>query len=358
VPGTARAASHFSKTVRTIASRGEAYLLCLLGGAVMLLPLIWMVRSSVMDPAQIFVFPPQWIPRPLRLSNYREAFTAVPSLRYLLNTLTILIPVVLGTVGTSAGAAFGFARLRWRGRDWVFALLMTTLILPSVITLIPTYLVWARAGLVNTFVPLILPAWFGGGIFNVFLLRQFFRTIPRELDEAGYIDGATPLEVFCFVIVPLSRPALITVAIFSALSVWNDFLGPLIYLNDPNKFTLALGLTFFTGEYTSQWQLLDGRRHDGDRPGGHLLLPCPALLRARHHADRDQGIGRIHQRGQSSRRFGRILLIETEILNAAAIRPMAIVHWRGDTTERRYSIAEAALLQDFTCGPSNACAAF
>jgi len=256
VPGTERAASHFSKTVRTIASRGAAYLLCLLGGAVMLLPLIWMVRSSVMDPAQIFVFPPQWIPRPLRLSNYREAFTAVPSLRYLLNTLTILIPVVLGTVGTSAGAAFGFARLRWRGRDWVFALLMTTLILPSVITLIPTYLVWARAGLVNTFVPLILPAWFGGGIFNVFLLRQFFRTIPRELDEAGYIDGATPLEVFCFVIVPLSRPALITVAIFSALSVWNDFLGPLIYLNDPNKFTLALGLTFFTGEYTSQWQLL------------------------------------------------------------------------------------------------------
>lgn len=241
---------------RAAAVRAAVYLLCAGGGVLSLLPLVWMVRSSVMEPVQIFAYPPQWIPHPLRIANYREAFTDVPSLRYLLNTLTILVPAVVGTVVTSACAAFGFARLRWPGRDWIFALLMTTLILPSVVILIPTYLVWARAHLVNTFVPLILPAWFGGGIFNIFLLRQFFRTIPRELDEAGYIDGATPLEVFSFVILPLSRPALTTVAIFSALAVWNDFLGPLIYLNDPNKFTLALGLTFFTGEYTSQWQLL------------------------------------------------------------------------------------------------------
>src|SRR5262249_9443648 len=142
LPGTARPASRFSKHVRTSAARGGGYLLCLLGSALMLLPFIWMVRSSVMELAQIFAFPPQWIPHPLRLNNYREAFAAVPSLRYLLNTLSILIPVVLGTVVTSACAAFGFARLRWTGRDWIFALLMTTLILPSVITLIPTYLVW------------------------------------------------------------------------------------------------------------------------------------------------------------------------------------------------------------------------
>ncbi len=248
--------ARLSRRARASALRGTAYLACVAGGAVMLLPFLWMLRSSVMDPAQIFAYPPPWIPHPLRLRNYGDAFSAVPSLRYLLNTLTILVPVVAGTVVTSACAAFAFARLRWPGRDWIFALLMTTLILPSVVILIPTYLFWARAHLVNTFVPLILPAWFGGGIFNIFLLRQFFRTIPRELDEAAYIDGASPLDVFWFVVVPVSRPALITVAIFSALAVWNDFLGPLIYLNDPNKFTLALGLTFFTGEYTSQWQLL------------------------------------------------------------------------------------------------------
>lgn len=251
-----RAASRHRRPLRPGAVRAAVYALCCAGGGLMLLPFVWMVRSSVMEPAQIFAYPPQWIPNPLRLANYREAFTDVPSLRYLLNTLTLLVPTVAGTVVTSACAAFGFARLRWPGRDWVFALLMSTLILPSVVVLIPTYLVWARAHLVNTFVPLILPAWFGGGIFNIFLLRQFFRTIPRELDEAGYMDGATPLEVFWFVILPLSRPALTTVAIFSALAVWNDFLGPLIYLNDPKKFTLALGLTFFTGEYTSQWNLL------------------------------------------------------------------------------------------------------
>ena len=251
-----RTAARSRRRLRPVALRAAIYLLSAGGGVLMLLPFVWMVRSSVMEPAQIFAYPPQWIPHPLRLANYREAFTDVPSLRYLLNTLTILIPAVAGTVVTSACAAFGFARLRWPGRDWLFALLMSTLILPSVVVLIPTYLVWARAHLVNTFVPLILPAWFGGGIFNIFLLRQFFRTIPRELDEAAYMDGATPLEVFWFVVVPLSRPALTAVAIFSALAVWNDFLGPLIYLNDPKKFTLALGLTFFTGEYTSQWQLL------------------------------------------------------------------------------------------------------
>lgn len=244
------------KEVRRGTPAGIAYVLCLAGSAVLLLPLAWLVRSSLMGLEQIFVYPPQWIPNPLRLSNYPAAFTDVPFVLYFRNTLTILLPVVVGTVLTSAFGAFGFARLRWKGRDWVFALLMTTLILPSVITLIPTYLVWSRLGLVNTFVPLILPAWFGGGIFNVFLLRQFFRTIPRELDEAAYIDGASPLHVFWFVIVPVSGPALITVAIFSALGVWNDFLGPLIYLNDSRKFTLALGLMAFTGEYTSQWQLL------------------------------------------------------------------------------------------------------
>jgi multiple sugar transport system permease protein len=222
----------------------------------MLLPLTWLFRSSIMTPGQIFTFPPEWIPNPFAWQNYPEAVTTIPFLLYFKNTLFILIPTVIGTVVTATLAAYGFARLRWRGRDLVFNILLTTLMLPYAITLIPTFLLWARLGLINTTWPLVLPRWFGGGIFYIFLLRQFFRTIPRELDEAALLDGANRLQVLWHIIVPVSRPALVTVAIFAALSTWNDFLGPLMYLNDSNKFTLALGLAEFTGLYNSQWHLL------------------------------------------------------------------------------------------------------
>jgi multiple sugar transport system permease protein len=233
-----------------------SYLLCFAGSFIMLLPLAWLFRSSIMTPGQIFTFPPEWIPNPFAWQNYPEAVTTIPFLLYFKNTLFILIPTVLGTVVTATLAAYGFARLRWRGRDLVFNILLTTLMLPYAITLIPTFLLWARLGLINTTWPLVLPRWFGGGIFYIFLLRQFFRTIPRELDEAALLDGANRLQVLWHIIVPVSRPALITVAIFAALSTWNDFLGPLMYLNDSNKFTLALGLAEFTGLYNSQWHLL------------------------------------------------------------------------------------------------------
>ena len=236
--------------------KGIIYLLCLAGSAVMLIPLVWLVRSSFMGLSQIFIFPPEWIPDPWHWDNYPKALTTIPFFRYFLNTMTILVPSVLGTVATSALAAYGFSRLRWPGRDVVFNILMTTLMLPYAVTLIPTFLMWARLGLINTYWPLVLPSWFGGGIFFIFLLRQFFMTLPTELDEAATIDGANPLQIFWYIIHPLSRPALITVAIFSTLGAWNDFLGPLIYLNDSRQFTLALGLAEFTGLYTSQWHLL------------------------------------------------------------------------------------------------------
>ncbi len=232
------------------------YLLCIGVSVLMLFPLVWLVRSSVMDLGQIFIFPPEWVPKPWRFQNYPEALTTIPFLLYFQNTLTILIPSVVGTVVTAALAAYGFSRLRWPGRDLIFNILLTTLMLPYAVTLIPTFLLWARLDLINTFWPLIVPHWFGGGIFSIFLLRQFFRTIPKELDEAALIDGANPLQILWNIIVPLSRPALIAVAIFSALASWNDFLGPLIYLNDSRNFTLALGLAEFTGLYSSQWHLL------------------------------------------------------------------------------------------------------
>jgi multiple sugar transport system permease protein len=234
----------------------STYVLCGIGSVLMLLPLIWLVRSSVMTLDQIFRFPPEWIPAPFAWWNYPDALTTVPFLLYFKNTVVILVPTVVGTVITATLAAYGFSRLRWPARDLIFNILLTTLMLPYAITLIPTFLLWARVGLVNTIWPLVLPRWCGGGIFYIFLLRQFFRTIPRELDEAAILDGANPLQILWHVIVPLSRPALITVAIFSALGAWNDFLGPLMYLNESSKYTLALGLAEFTGLYSSQWHLL------------------------------------------------------------------------------------------------------
>lgn len=236
--------------------RAAAYVLLILGAAVTLLPFVWLVRSSVMGTDQIFVSPPEWIPRPVLWSNYEESLTSLPFDRYLLNTLTIAFFAVSGTVLTSAVSAYSFARLRWRGRDQVFGLLLTGLMLPYAVTLIPTFIFWQRLDAINTYFPLTVPAWFGGGIFNVFLLRQFFLTIPRELDEAAYLDGATPLRVLWEIVLPLSKPALIVVAVFTFITVWNDFLGPLIYLNDDEKFTLALGLASFRGLYNAQWGYL------------------------------------------------------------------------------------------------------
>ena len=231
------------------------YIILILGSFFMLMPLVWLVRSSFMELNQIFIFPPVWIPEPFTFENYPGVFEAVPFLKYFLNTFTILIPSVIGILISCCMGAYAFSRLNWPYRDFVFAVLMTTLMLPYAVTLIPTFLIWAKLGLVNTFWPLIIPKWFGA-IFYIFLLRQFFLTIPKELDEAAKIDGANPLQILWHVILPLSRPALITVAIFAALAEWNDFLGPLIYLNNDEDYTLAIGLAQFTGLYHSQWNLL------------------------------------------------------------------------------------------------------
>ena len=231
------------------------YIILIFGSFFMLMPLVWLVRSSFMELNQIFIFPPVWIPEPFTFENYPGVFEAVPFLKYFINTFTILIPSVIGIVISCCMGAYAFSRLNWPYRDFIFAVLMTTLMLPYAVTLIPTFLIWAKLGLVNTFWPLIIPKWFGA-IFYIFLLRQFFLTIPKELDEAAKIDGANPLQILWHVILPLSRPALITVAIFAALAEWNDFLGPLIYLNNDEDYTLAIGLAQFTGLYHSQWNLL------------------------------------------------------------------------------------------------------
>jgi multiple sugar transport system permease protein len=233
-----------------------AYATLVIGSIVCLFPFIWLIRSALMGPEQIFTAPPEWIPQPFRWSNFSESLTVQPFWKYFLNTMTLEVLTVSGTVITSTITAFSFARLRWWGRDVVFGILLTSLMMPYIVTLIPTFIFWQKLGLVGTYVPLFLPAWFGGGAFNIFLLRQFFLTIPRDFDEAAYLDGATPLQVLFKIILPLSRPALLVVAIFSFIGVWNDFLGPLIYLQDDSMFTLSLGLATFKGIYNAQWGYL------------------------------------------------------------------------------------------------------
>ncbi|WAH44631.1 carbohydrate ABC transporter permease [Alicyclobacillus fastidiosus] len=237
-------------------SRGLIYLVLIAGSVLMLLPFIWLIRSSLMSDGQIFKFPPEWVPHPFEWGNYVQSLTEAPFLTYFKNTMIIEIGVVPGTLLTAGVSAYSFARLRWKGKRVVFGLIISTLMLPYAVTLIPTFIMWKSIGAVNTFWPLIVPAWFGGGAFNVFLLRQFFLGIPRELDEAAYIDGATPWQVFWRVVVPLSKPAFIAVGIFTFIGVWNDFLSPIIYLNSDSKFTLALGLAQFLGQYQQQWGYL------------------------------------------------------------------------------------------------------
>ncbi len=227
--------------IRHNASRFLIHLTLAGGGALMLVPFFWLLSSSLKAPHEIFVFPPKWIPDPIRWSNYLEVFEVVSVMRYAANTMTITFFSTLGVIVSSSMAAYSFARLRFKGRDIVFALILSTVMLPYVVTMIPVYILFTRLGWIGTFLPLIVPDWFGGPI-TIFLLRQFFRTIPLELEDAARIDGASRPRIFAQIILPLSRSALTVVLVLSLLHNWNDFLTPLIYLHKRDLFTLALGL--------------------------------------------------------------------------------------------------------------------
>ncbi|WP_172249858.1 carbohydrate ABC transporter permease [Saccharibacillus deserti] len=248
-----------------------AYLMLALITVLFIGPFLWLIRSSLMDLSQIFTMPPEWIPRPVRWENFGRALTVLPFGTYFMNTFTITISVIIGTVVSSSIAAFGFSRIDWPGRNVVFAILMSAMMLPGAVTLIPSFLGWQALGFYDTFYPLIVPAYFGGGIFNIFLLRQFYLTIPRDFDEAAFVDGASYFQIYRSIIFPLSRSAIIVVSLFCFLATWNDFMGPLIYLKSENLFTLALGLQMFQGTYTAQWDLLMAA-------SAAVVLPCVVVF--------------------------------------------------------------------------------
>lgn len=221
-----------------------------------ILPLLWLIRSSFMDMIQIFELPPKWIPDPWVFTNFGDALVVLPFALYFFNTMLLVVINIIGVVGTSVLCAYGFSRFRWKGRDKVFFLLLTTMMVPGCITLIPTFLIWSNLGAVNTYIPLTVPAFFGGGVFNIFLLRQFFMGIPKGLDEAAKIDGAGSFRILTSILVPSLKPIIIVISLFTFFGVWNDFFGPLIYLNNDKMFTLALGLRSFIGQMRGEWQML------------------------------------------------------------------------------------------------------
>lgn len=237
--------------------KGVLYCVLVTGAAICMMPLYWLIRSSLMDMSQIFqVNPVIWFPDPIVWSNYSEALSELPFAKYFLNTLFVTIFNVAGTLLSASFCAFSFARLKWRGKGVVFACVMSGMMLPYAVTLIPTFIGWQRLGLYGTYAPLMVPPWFGGGAFNIFLLRQFFMTLPRDLDEAALVDGSGYFRIWRQIILPLSKSALIVVGLFSFLGNWNDFFAPLIYLDRESKYTVALGLQLFKGMYNARWDYL------------------------------------------------------------------------------------------------------
>lgn len=245
---TREASAANRKRMRSVATHVALIILSL----VFITPFLWLLLTSLKIDTQILVFPPVWIPDPITFQQYVIGMSYIPFLTYLWNTLIYCGLSVIGCVASSSLVAYSLARIRWAGRGVLFALIIATLMVPAQVTLIPLFLVFKTLGWIGTLKPLIVPYFFLQP-FSIFLLRQFFMTIPHELSEAARIDGANEFQIYWSMIMPLATPVLATVGLFTFLNTWNDYLGPLIYLNDPAQYTLSLGLAQFQGEHAVLW---------------------------------------------------------------------------------------------------------
>jgi multiple sugar transport system permease protein len=228
-----------------------AFALLIVGALMVLVPFAWMFSTSLKGQDRLFVYPPEWLPRPALWSNYKEAWTDLPFSRFLLNTLFMTLLAMFAELFTASIVAYGFARYRFPFRNTLFILLLSTMMLPNILTMIPTFIMWKTVHRIDTFTPMTVGAWFAWGPSYIFLLRQFFLTIPREIEEAAVLDGANTFQIYRQVMLPLVKPALLAIAVLSFQGNWNNFQGPLIYLNTLDKFPLVLGLQFF-GESLSK----------------------------------------------------------------------------------------------------------
>jgi ABC-type glycerol-3-phosphate transport system permease component len=255
--GYTRVPFHKTRTFQDGVRNVIVYILLVFLSLLFIFPFLWMISSALKDDVQIFMWPPQWIPDPLRWENFINAFSNpyLPFLTFFQNTMILEIGIISGKLISCVLVAYGFARLNAPGKNLLFGLLLATFMLPGAVTMIPKYILFNYLGWVNTFLPLIVPSWFGES-YAIFLMRQFFMSIPRELEEAAIIDGANTLQIIRHIIVPLSTPILAVITVLSFKDIWNDFFGPLLYLNDASKYTLAVGLAYFNGQYTVQMGLL------------------------------------------------------------------------------------------------------
>ncbi|MFH1084358.1 MAG: carbohydrate ABC transporter permease [Chloroflexota bacterium] len=252
---TTRAAPRATLTQRTssrkIIRTVIVYTLLILLSTLFIFPFFYTVMSSLKAPWEVYTYPPTIVPSRLLWGNYPKAMSMAPFGTWFVNTLIIVVLATAGTVLSASFAAFGFARFKFRFRDALFIFTLSTMMLPAQVTLIPRYILFYQLGqksgvpFLNTLMPLWLPAWFGGGAFAIFLVRQFIQTIPLEMDEAAVIDGASWLRIYSQIIMPLCKPAVATLAIISVVGQWSSFIEPLIYINDPAKFPISVGLQYF-----------------------------------------------------------------------------------------------------------------
>lgn len=248
--------------------RTVTYLLISAGAAIVLVPFLWMISTSLKVERQLFAYPPQWFPNPIRWANYQDAWNALPFDRFLLNTVFMTVLAMFAELTTASIVAYGFARFRFPLRNTLFVLLLSTMMLPGILTLIPKFLMWREVDRIDTFAPMTVAAWFVWGPSFVFLLRQFFLSIPREIEEAAIIDGANVFQIFWQIMLPLVRPALLAIGVLSFQANWNNFEGPLIYLSTLEKYPMVLGLQFF-GDTLSR-----------EAPKWHYMMAMSTLMAA------------------------------------------------------------------------------
>jgi len=254
-------------TGRFSLSKTAAYILLTVGALVMIIPFVWMLSTSLKDQQQLFAWPPSWLPNPFIWKNYTDVWTRINFSLYGWNTIKITVAVTIGRLILCSMAGYGFARMKFPGKDFLFMLTLATMMISSQITIVPNFIIMRYLGLVDTHFGVILPQLADG--FSIFLMRQFFLTFPYELEDAAKLDGCNPLMFYLRILIPNSKPILATLAVMTFQGVWNDFLWPLVMLTSPAKRTLAVGLSYLVGQYTTRWDL---------QMAGSVLTVLPILL--------------------------------------------------------------------------------
>lgn len=254
---------------RKVSKKIWAYVFLIIIAVIIGVPFYWMIATALRSSDQILQLPPAWIPNPITFENFPKVFQEIPFAKFIGNTFWLEFWNVLGQLFACTFVAYGFSRFRFPGRDVLFLILLATLMIPNTITLVPQFVMFSKLGLVNSYLPLILPS-FAGSPYLIFLMRQYMMTIPLDYDEAALLDGANRFQVLWHVILPLCAPALVLVTVFTFVDVWNDFMRPLVYINDPQKFTVSIGLAFFQGAKFTAWEML--------MAGSLIAMLPPAIL--------------------------------------------------------------------------------